>query len=163
MPSASIATSAPPLGKPLHLLHHVRLLRIEHNIRAHSFRHFHSDRIAFHADDERSAHQLRARRCAQANRSLRKNDDCVADANIRRFGAAESSRSDVGEQHNLFVAQLIWNFCEVRLRIGDQQIFSLRAIDGVAETPAADCFDAFAVAALRPLPGQDRRGIDRTA
>jgi len=49
---------------------------------------------------------------------------------------------------------LIWNFCQVRLRIRNQQIFSLCAIDRIAETPAADGFDAFPVAALRPLAGQ---------
>ena len=141
----------------------MRLLRVEHNIGAHSFRHFHSDRIAIHTDDERGAHQLRARRCAKADRSLRKDDDGVADANIRRFRAAESGRSDVGEQHDLLVAQFIRNLRQVRLRIRDQQIFSLRAVDGVAETPAADCFDAFAMAALRPLRRTDMRGIDRTA
>jgi hypothetical protein len=49
---------------------------------------------------------------------------------------------------------LIRNFCQVRLRIWNQQIFSLCAIDRIAETPSADCFDAFAVAALCPLAGQ---------
>ena len=61
---------------------------------------------------------------------------------------------DIGEQHNLFVAQFVRNFCKVRLRIWHEQIFGLRAVDRVAEAPAADRFDAFAVAALRPLRRQ---------
>ena len=91
---------------------------------------------------------------AQADRSLRKNDDRIADANVRRFRAAESGRSNVGEQDHLFVGQFVWNLREIRLRIRDEQIFGLRAVDGVAESPAADRFDTFAVAALRPLRGQ---------
>ena len=114
-------------------------------------RHFHPHRIALHPDDERSAHQFRARRRAKADRSLREDHDRVADANVRGFRAAESGRSDVGEQHHLFVAQLVRNFREVRLRVRNEQIFRLRAVDRVAEAPAADRFDTFAMSALRPL------------
>ena len=132
----------------------VALLRIEHDVCAHSLRHFHSNWIAIHADDERSAHQFRARRRTQADRSLRENHNRIADANVRRFRAAESSRCDVREQNHLLVGQLIGNLCEVRLRIGHKQIFRLRAVDRVAESPAADRFHTFAVTALRPLRGQ---------
>ena len=90
----------------------------------------------------------------KTDRSLRKNRNRIADVNVRRFRAAESSRSDVREQHHLFVGQFVWNFRQVRLRVRDKQIFGLRAVDGVAESPAADRFDTFAVAALRPLRGQ---------
>ena len=97
--------------------------------------------------------QFRSRGGAQADGSLRKNRNRIADANIRRFRAAESSRSDVREQDHLFVGEFVWNFGQVRLGIRDKQIFGLRAVDGVAESPAADRFDTFAMTALRPLRG----------
>ena len=97
-PSASIATSAPPPVSFLISATTSHCFGIQHDVRAHSFRHFHSNGIAFHADDERSADQFRPGGGAQADGSLRKNRNCIADANIRRFCAAESSRSDVSEQ-----------------------------------------------------------------
>src|SRR5204862_1763772 len=99
-------------------------------------------------------HELRPRGGAEADWSLCKDNDRIADANLRRFRAAESRRSDVSEQNNLFVAEFIWNFREVRLCVWNQQIFSLRAVDGVAKSPSADRLNTFAVAALRPLRRQ---------
>ena len=49
---------------------------------------------------------------------------------------------------------VVRNLGEVRLRVWHKQIFGLRAVDGVAESPAADRLNTFAVAALRPLRGQ---------
>src|SRR5206468_9990288 len=46
------------------------------------------------------------------------------------------------------------NLGQVRLGIRDKQVFGLCAVDCVAESPAADRFDAFAMSALRPLRGQ---------
>ena len=57
-------------------------------------------------------------------------------------------------KHHLFVGEFVWNLGQVRLRIWDQQIFGLRAVDGVAESPAADRFHTFAMTALSPLRGQ---------
>ena len=54
----------------------------------------------------------------------------------------------------MFVSQLVGNFREIGLRIGHKQILRLRAIDRVAEAPAADRFHAFAMSALRPLRRQ---------
>ena len=42
----------------------------------------------------------------RADWSLRKNRNGIANANVGRFRAAESSRGDVREQHHLFVGQL---------------------------------------------------------
>ena len=39
------------------LLHHIDIIEVEHNIRAHPLRHFQSGVIAIHSDDERGAHQ----------------------------------------------------------------------------------------------------------
>ena len=38
-------------GELLDFSDDIALLRIKHDVRAHSFRHFHSNGIAFHADD----------------------------------------------------------------------------------------------------------------
>lgn len=54
----------------------------------------------------------------------------------------------------LFITQFVGNFREIGLGIGHEQIFRLRAIDRIAETPATDRFYAFAMSALRPLCGQ---------
>lgn len=162
MPSASIATSAPP---PVSFFISVTTshcfgssttlapIRFDISIRTGSLS----------TPNERGAHQLRARRCAETYRPLRKNGNGIADPNVRRFRTAEPGRGNIGEQDNLFVAEFIWNFREIGLGVGNEQKFRLRAVDGVAESPAADGFDAFAVAALRPLPRIDRRGIDHRA
>ena len=50
--------------------------------------------------------------------------------------------------------QLVRNLREVRLRVRHKQIFGLRAVDRVAEPPAAERFHAFAMTALRPLRRQ---------
>ena len=55
--------------------------------------------------------------------------------------------------NHLFVCEFVWDLGEVCLRIRNQQIFSLRAVDGVAESPAADRFHTFAMTALSPLRG----------
>ena len=55
------------------------------------------------------------------------------------------------------------NFCEIGLRVRHKQVFRLRAVDGIAESPAADRLNPFAVAALRPLRRTNRRDTDRTA
>ena len=101
--------------------------------------------------------QFRSRGCAQADGSLRKNRNRIADANVCRFRAAEAGRRDVSEQHHLFVGEFVWNLGQVRLRVWHKQIFGLRAVDGVAESPAADRFNTFAVAALRPLRDKQAR------
>ena len=69
-------------------------------------------------------------------------------------GAAQTGRCDVREQNYLLVSQLIGNLGEVGLSVRHKEIFGLRTIDGVAKTPAADCFHAFAVSALCPLRRQ---------
>ena len=132
----------------------VAFLRIEDNVRAHLPRHFHSHGIAINPNDEGGTHQFRACGRAKANGSLRKNNDGVAKLDVGGFRPAETRRRNVGEEHDLFVVQLVGNLCEVCLSIRNQEIFRLGAIDGVAEAPAANRFHAFAVSALRPLRRQ---------
>ena len=85
---------------------------------------------------------------------MRENDHRIANANISRLGAAKTGRCDIREQNYLLVSQLIGNLGEVGLSVRHKEIFGLRTIDGVAKTPAADCFHTFAVSALCPLRRQ---------
>ena len=75
------------------------------------------------------------------------------------LGAAEAGRRDVGEQDHLLVGEVVRDLGEVRLRGWNEQVFGLRAIDGVAEPPAADRLVAAAVAALARLPGEARAAL----
>src|SRR6266545_4379810 len=59
-----------------------------------------------------------------------------------------------GRNNHALIAQFIGNLRHVRLRVGHEQVFSLRAVDRVAEAPSADCLVAAAVAALRLMPRQ---------
>jgi hypothetical protein len=59
-----------------------------------------------------------------------------------------SAPCDVGAKDHLLVAQLRGDLREVRLRRRNEQIFRLRAVDRVAEAPAADRRVALAAAAL---------------
>src|SRR6266498_4725929 len=59
-----------------------------------------------------------------------------------------------GRNNHALIAQFIGNLRHVRLRVGHEQVFSLRAVDRVAEAPSADCLVAAAVAALRLMPQQ---------
>ena len=111
-------------------------------------------RIAVDADDQRRAHQLRARGRAQADRALGEDDDRVADANLARLGAGEAGRRDVGQQHDLLVGQRLGDLGQVGLRVRDEQVLGLRAVDRVAEAPAADGLVAGAVAALAQLAAE---------
>ena len=75
---------------------------------------------------------------AQADRALREDDDRVADADAARLGAGEAGRGDVGEQHDLLVGHVVRDLREVGLRVRHEQVLGLRAVDRVAEPPAAD-------------------------
>jgi hypothetical protein len=72
----------------------------------------------------------------------------------------DSGRSDIRQQHNLLITQVVRNFREVGLCIRNQQVFGLRAIDRVSEFPAADrpaTLRPFATQAVVALPaGRDR-------
>src|SRR6266508_2777513 len=43
-----------------------------------------------------------------------------------------------GRNNHALIAQFIGNLRHVRLRVGHEQVFSLRAVDRVAEAPSAD-------------------------
>jgi hypothetical protein len=55
---------------------------------------------------------------------------------------------------NTSVGQLVGDLRHIGLGVGHQQVLRLRAVNGVAETPAADRLVAGAVAALRVLAAQ---------
>ena len=91
---------------------------------------------------------------AQADRALGEDDDRVADPDAARLRAAEAGRGDVGEEHDLLVGHVIGDRREVRLGRRDEQVLGLRAVDRVAEAPAAEGLVAVAVAALAEVAGQ---------
>ena len=67
----------------------------------------------------------------------------------------KSATTDDGfHQHALsylFVGQAIGNFREMGLGVRNEEVFGLRAIDGVSKTPAADSLIALAMSALGVL------------
>jgi hypothetical protein len=75
--------------------------------------------------------------------------------------AADAGRSDVSEQDHLLVGDAVRNLRQIRLRARHEQVLRLRAVDGVAEAPAADGLVAAAVAALREFAGE--AGVALTA
>ena len=93
--------------------------------------------------------QLGAGRGAQADRALREHGHCVADLHVAGLRGRKAGGGDIGQQDHLLVDQFVGNFGEVGLRVGDQHVFGLRAVNGVAEFPAAD-----GAAALRPVSAQ---------
>ena len=154
VPSASTATSAPPPVSRLISATHVDLGEVEHDVGAHPLGHREPDRVAVDADDERRAHQLGAGRRAQPDRTLGEDDDRVADLDAARFGAAEAGRRDVGEEDDLLVGHAVRDRREVGLGRRDEEVLGLRAVDRVAEAPAAEGLEALAVTALAEVARQ---------
>ena len=66
----------------------------------------------------------------------------------------EARRRDVGEKDDLLVGDVVRDLRQVGLRRRDEQVLGLRAVDRVAEAPAADGLVAGPVAALREVPGE---------
>ena len=141
-------------GQSLDLGDDIDLGEVEDDVGAHPPGHLEPDRVAVDADDERCAHQLRAGGGAQADRALGEDDDRVADLHAARFRAAEAGRGDVGEQDDLLVGDVVRDEREVRLGRRDEEVLGLRAVDRVAEAPAAEGLEAVAVAALAEVAGQ---------
>ena len=154
VPRASTVTSAPPPVSRLTSATTSTWVKSSATSAPMRLRHREADRVAVDADDERGAHQLRAGRGAQADRALGEDDDRVADLDAAGLRPAEAGRGDVGEQHDLLVGHAVGDVREVGLGRRDEQVLGLRAVDGVAEAPAADGLVAVAVAALAEVAGQ---------
>ena len=142
---------------------HVDLGEVQGDVGAHPGGHRQSHRVAVHADDLGRAHELRAGRRAQSDWTLGEHDDRVADPDAAGLGTGKAGRGDVGQQHDLLVGDLIRDLRQVGLRLWHEEVFSLRAVDRVAEAPAADRLEAGAVAALGEMAATGRRGTGRTA
>ncbi len=146
-----MATSAPPPVSFLHLLDHVHLAVVEHHVGSHAAA---PSRGGVSSPStpitKRSAHQPGAGRRAEADRALREDDHGIADPHLPPDSApakpveAMSARSTTCSS-----VRPSGILRQVGLGIGDQQVFGLRAVDRVAEAPAADRLVAPAVAALR--------------
>ena len=81
---------------------------------------------------------------AEADRALREDGHGVADLDVAALRARQPGREDVRTEHDVFVGQARRDRCEVGSGVRHQQVLGPRAVDGVAEAPAAD-----AAAALR--------------
>ena len=110
---------------------------VDDDVGAEALRHLEplGDRVD--ADDERRPPQPRAQRRAQADRALREHRHGVADLDAAAFGAAQAGREDVGHQHDLLVGEPVGNRRQVGPGVGHQQVLGPRAVDRVAEAPAA--------------------------
>jgi hypothetical protein len=81
----------------------------------------------------------------------------VAYLHPRALGGREACRHDVGAHEDVFVGESIRDPGEVRLRVGHPDVLGLAAVDGVAEAPATDGFEAVAaMVALSAVPREAR-------
>src|ERR1043165_7166470 len=129
---------------------------VDDDVDTHLLRHGDARVVTVDADDHRRAEEACTDRGAEADRPLREPRDLVAESHLTRLGAADSGRRDVGEQHDLFIGQIVRNLREVRLRVRNEEVLGLCAVDGVAEAPAAEWLAVIAVTALRVVPGETR-------
>ena len=136
-------------GEALNFSDDILFVVIEHDIRAHLFCHDCASGIGFDGDNQSGALQLGSGGGAKADGTLGKNGDRIADLNISTLGCGNPCGGDIGDKHYLLVAKIVRNFGQIRLREWNQQIFSLRAVDRIAESPAAD-----GAAALREIASE---------
>ena len=151
-PSASMVdVGAAPSGQPLDLGDRILFAVVDDHVGAEPSRHRQPLGHRVHADDERRAAELRAQRGAQPDRALREHGHGVADPDAAALGAAQAGREDVGHEHDLLVAQPVGNRRQVGARIGNEQVLGPRAVDGVAEAPAAERAAALRVRAVQAV------------
>src|SRR6185436_14418342 len=96
-------------------------------------RHIETFRQAIDRDDRRGAEELCTSGGAKSDRSLREHRHHVADLDPAAFGAAETGRHDVGTHQDLLVGEFVGNRREIAYRVRHEDIFSLAAVDRVAE------------------------------
>lgn len=84
-------------------------------------------------------HEACSGRRAKSYRSLRKHSHRIADANAAPFGTREAGGKNIRAHEHLLVGQVVRHRCKVRDGIRNQQVLRLRAVDRIAEFPAADC------------------------
>src|ERR1051325_7083407 len=137
----------------------VDLAVVEDEIDPERLRHRQAAGVAVDADDHRRAEEPRADGRAESDRPLREHGDLVAESHSARLGAADARRGDVGEQHHLLVRQLVRNLRQIRLRVRNEEVLGLCAVDGVAEAPAAECLAVVAATALRVAAGETRMAL----
>ena len=137
--------------QPLDFRHGILLQVVDDDVGAEALRHREPGRHVVDGDDERGAPQLRAEGRAQADGALGEDGDRIADLDARALGAAQPGREDVGDQQHVLVAQAVGNGREVRLRVGHEQVFRPRPVDGVAEPPASQRSAALRVAAVQAV------------
>lgn len=99
---------------------------------------FEAEGVLIDGENAGGAHEVGAEGGAKADGALAKDGDVIADFDATTFGGGEAGGGDGGEEDDLFVREGIGDRGEIGLGVGDADVFSLAAIDGVAETPAAE-------------------------
>ena len=115
--------------------------------------------IAIDTDDERGAHHFSTHCGTQPDGTLRKNHHGIPNFDAPTLRTAEASRGDVCEQHHLFIGDFVWDFCQICLGVGNQQILRLGSIDCIAKTPATHRLTAMSLPALRVLTRKTRAAL----
>ena len=133
---------------------HVDIAVVEDHIDTHFLGHGDARVVAIDADDHRRAEQPCADGGAKADRALREDRHLVAEGDLARFGATDTGGGDVGQENDLLVGELVRDDGHVRLCVRHEQILRLRAVDRVAEPPAAERLTVVAVPALGVMAGQ---------
>src|SRR5688500_10820709 len=146
-------------SEPLHFVDRIAVTVVQCNVSAHPAGHGEPGVVAIDADDQRSAHQLGAGRRAKADRTLSEDDNDVAELHLSRLGTGESRRRDIGQHHDLLVAQLVRDLRQVGLRVGDEQILGMSTVDRVSKPPAAAGFVSAAVSALCLMTTEARAAL----
>ena len=117
-------------------------------------------RNAVHGDDQRGTGEPRAGRRAEPDRSLREDDDRVSDPHVAALHRGEARRHDVRTQDDVLVLEVVGDLREVRLRVGDEDVLGLAAIDRVAEAPPADGLEAVSsMTALSAISRETRSAL----
>ncbi len=167
--NASIATSTPrPSVRRHDFRHRIARFKVNDMIGAHAARHLHPRRHIVHRDDRGGAREFRARRGAQSDRNPeRTRQPCRRSAHLTAFRAREAGGHDV-RAHQLPARPSIRPApaSEVGHRVGAPTlVFSLSAVDRVAELPAADRLKPVlrSRAVLAKTSAQARRGPARMA
>ena len=88
-------------------------------------------------DDGRRPHQLGARHRTQADRTEREDRHRIADPHASALRTGKAGRHDVRAHQDLLVGEAVRDRAEIGHSVVDQHIFSLAAIDGIPEFPAA--------------------------
>src|SRR5581483_1303064 len=125
-----------PASDQTHSLENV-VCGIEDNVGAQGSGQLCSGRIAFYGDDQAGTPELGTHGGAQADGTLGKNGDRVAERDLPILSSGKACGSYVGQKDDLLVGKLVGNFGQIGLGERNQQEFRLGAVNRVPEPPSA--------------------------